>query len=563
MSISFLNSGSGLQTIFFNSQGGSNRINMFKAPLVGFVSAYSYIVPTGAFNSGAALSFFSTEPAGSNVYFAGEFQIQTATPRSFTTSPALYSANLTAGVSPTPYLLKYNGNGAIVGLSNISPGTNMSAMRADPASNVYVVPATGGGSIYNISTGDTDPVATGVGANYNIMKYSPSGAIIAWGGVNLAPPNKTVSSIDFDAGSNVYITGTYKSATSVAVYNINGTPGSPTPTTSVSFPPTITPLAGTGSTWPYLLKYGPDGIFKGYTLLRVQGTAAGGGGAVSASSGSIYWVGGAISNIFANVNSISTTEPTTNLYSLNTTNTGFSNAFIIKYDMTGALVNFTEWGDGGGRNSSAGVPVITSSGSFFSQGSWAGGTAVPLNNFGLANPGGTSPTYLPKSSVFAALTPATGNEILVLFNSSGVVQGVSQHRDSVPQTTGSSFGLVIDRNDNIYQAITTGNITITFYNIGNTSSGVTVPANGQGNNVFIVRFNSSGTVTGYTVIPGSQTNSGVVIGSDPNYVYVSGIFINNSGASVSNISSIASTPVLYTELPTSAQRSPYFVKWKV
>jgi hypothetical protein len=308
------------------------------------------------------------------------------------------------------------------------------------------------------------------------------------------------------------------------------------------------------------LKYGPDGLFKGYTILRVQNPTAGTGGSVSVSGGNIYWAGAIYSNIFTNVNSISTTEPTTNLYSLNITNGVFSNAFIIKYDSTGTLVNFTEWGDSLGRNSSAGLPSFLSSGSFCSQGQFAGG-ATPLNNFGLANPGGTSPTYLPKSSVFPAVTPTTGSELLALFNSSGVAQSVSQHRDSVPATTGNGIGVVVDGNDNIYQCITTGNSVITFYNLGNTSSGITLPASGQANNTLIVKYNSSGTVVGYTRVPGAQTNS-ETIGKDNNYIYLAGIFVNNSGgASVSNISSISSTPVLYTELPISAQRSPYMVKW--
>jgi hypothetical protein len=561
-------------TVTGTNASGSSSTPSFTVTVLsevsGSVSAYSYIVPTAAFAATGVPTLFSAEPSGSNVYFGGSFSTQTATPRSFTTSPTLYGYSIKTGLAPTsPYLLKYNSAGSIVGISNIFSqsgfGMTEGVLKADPGSNVYVgTNPLGGGDPYAITADGSGPVTTGVGQQYNIVKYSPSGAIIAWGGINLTTAaSKTITGIVFDTNSNVYITGTYKSTTSVLIYDITGTPASKTPSTSASLPPTVTPLAAGGSTWPYLLKYGPDGLFKGYTILRVQNPTAGTGGGVSSSGGNIYWAGAIYSNIFTNVNSISTTEPTTNLYSLNTTAGIYSNAFIIKYDLTGTLVNFTEWGESGARASSAGPPAFLSSGSFCSQGGWSGGGATPLNNFGLANPGGTSPTYLPKSSVFPAVTVINGSELLALFNSSGVAQSVSQHRDSVPATTGGAVGVVVDGNDNIYQCITTGNSVITFYNLGNTTSGITVPASGNAQNTLIVKYNSSGSVVGYTRIPGAQTNS-ETIGKDNNYIYLAGIFINNTGgASVSNISSISSTPVLYTELPISAQRSPYMVKWSL
>ena len=324
-------------------------------------------------------------------------------------------------------------------------------------------------------------------------------------------------------------------------------PGSGTPLVSAAF-------------WPYLLKYGQDGTFLGYTVIRCQNGALAAvnqfpSSLTADSSGNIFWAGTVASNIFCNVNSISTTEPVSNIYSLNRsvaastviTGSAQSNAFVIQFGPDGTVNKFTEWGASGSYARS--VALSSTGGIYVSGQGVASSSYIP--NFGLQNPGGTSPTYLTQSGITFTSGRST---VLLYYNSSGIVQGISQHPTATPGA------ITIDKNNYIYQLLFSINSSILLYNIGNTSSGLTIPATGQAKNIHIVKFNPSGVVVGYTTIPNGQILYSTGLHSDTNFVYLTNIFQNPGG--VSNVGSISSTPVLYAQLPTSSGRSSaIIVKW--
>jgi hypothetical protein len=444
-------------------------------------------------------------------------------------------------------------------------------LKTDSGANVFVAISrtnnTGLQSIYNISGGYAAPVRTSQNLNYNIFKYSPDGALLMWGGGSSINANSRVLDLEVDSGSNVYITGFYSSTTGWPVYNITNPPTLALPL----MPNSITPSNSSGSWWPYILKYSKDGTFLGYSIIRCQNgdistiwpTGGMNNSLKADTGGNIYWSGQMSSNTFCNVNSISISEPVTNVYSLNrtvsaTTNPTSvtqSNAFVIQFGPSGGVARFTEFGSAQTTGAAYACSVsLSSTGEIYVSGAVASSSGGLLPNFGLQNPGGASPSYLPKSAISAVNSRA--NNILLYYDSSGVLQGVAQHG----VTLVSPGSIKIDKNNYIYQCIySAANQDIILYNIGNTTSGLSVPKNGRAQNTIIVKFNSSGNVVGYTRSP-STTTDGSGLYSDSNYIYFTCPY-TKTAVQFSNVSSIANPPVLYAELPTVTAASPYMVKW--
>lgn len=551
--------------------GGAGTSSM-SSVTPGSVLAYSYLYSTVNIQ-GVCVGV----DAGSNVYFGMATAVFSSTvfPNSFQKVPDQYYSFFPTSGNNAALLLKYNKLGKLIGMMKTSPSNqSISSITTDPGSNVYVTVSGVIGSAWNaydIDASNPNLNAQSVPAVTNILKYSPAGKLIGWGGGLLGTAGITMQ-VSLDSGSNVYVCGYYRNSVTGTIYNI-GT----TNTVGGTLPSSVTPAtAGVGSFWPAIFKWSPVGTFLGYSIIRCQNNAAAcvalnavGQSLAPDKSGNIYWGGAVGSNIYCNVNSISTTEPTTNSYSLNTTqvsatitNAG-SNAFVIQFGPSGTVTKFTEIGYGpassGTRFMAATGMGVSSSGNVYVNGNFStngAGSPVPLLNFGLADP--KTGSFLSASSVSAlATTQAAGSVILVCYNSSGVVQASSQHLVSIAF---NGAPLVIDKNDNIYQFFYYTNQTFPLQNLGQTSSGITVPLPGVAANYCVAKFNSAGNVVGFSPINNTNTNLPLSMAVDSTGVYLNCRFINATGG-LANVNAISTTVSRFANLPTTSTQGAAMIKW--
>ena len=562
------NSSIGTISRFFGGAGPSQMSNVTP----GSVLAYSYLYSTVNIQGVCA-----GVDAGSNVYFGFQTSVLSATmfPNSFQKVPDPYYSFFPSGGANGALLLKYNKLGKLIGMMKTSPSNQIvSGITTDSGSNTYVTVSGVIGSswnAYDIDGSNPNLNAQSVPAVTNILKYSPAGKLLGWGGGLLGTAGITMQ-VALDSGSNVYMCGYYRNSATGTIYNI-GT----TNTVGGTLPSSVTPAtAGAGGFWPAIFKWSPAGTFLGYSVIRCQNNAAAcvalnavGQSLAPDKLGNIYWGGAIGSNIYCNVNSISTTEPTTNSYSLNTTqvsttitNAG-SNAFVIQFGPSGIVNKFTEIGYGPASASNRFMAAtgmgVSSSGNVYVNGNFStngAGSPVPLLNFGLADP--KTGSFLSASSVSAlATTQAAGSVILVCYNSSGVVQASSQHLISIAF---NGAPLVVDKNDNIYQFFYYTNQTFPLQNLGQTSSGITVPLPGVGANYCVAKFNSSGNVVGFSPINNTNTNLPLSMAVDLTGVYLNCRFINATGG-LANVNAISTTVSRFANLPTITGQGAAMIKW--
>jgi hypothetical protein len=558
------NSSIGTISRFFGGAGPSQ----FSIVTPGSVLAYSYLFSTvNMFGQSVGVD------NGSNVYFGFQTAVLSATmfPNSLQKVPDPYYSFFPTGGNNGAILLKYNKLGKLVGMMKTSPSNqSILAIRTDSGSNTYVTvsgPIGGAWNAYDIDGSNPNLNAQSVPSQTNILKYSPAGKLIGWGGGMLGSAG-LISSVALDSGSNVFICGYYRNAATSSIYNIGATN-----TVGGTLPSSVTPAtAGAGGFWPTLFKWSPGGTFLGYSIIRGQNTNAACASAGSSptlspdNSGNMYWGGIIGSNVYCNVNSISTTEPTTNSYSLNTTQASAtptingSNAFVIQFGPSGSVIKFVEIGYGpnssGGRTTSATGIGVSSSGNVYVNGNFSG--TGNFLNFGLADP--KTGSFLSASSVSSVSTITPGSAYLLCYNSSGVVQSVTQHMADTIQLTPAPF--IIDKNDSMYQFFSYGNVTFTLYNLGQTSSGITVPLPGIVNNYCLVKYNSAGNVVGFSVINGTNANLPFNMAVDPSGVYLNCRFINATGG-IANVNAISSSVSFFANLPTITGQGAAMIKWSL
>ena len=557
-------------TRFFSSGGAG--IASFSNQTPGSVLAYSYLYTSVVIEGTCA-----AVDAGSNIYYGAATGVFASAvfPNSFQKVPDQYYSFFPSGGSNGALLLKYNKLGKVIGMMKTSASNQtVSAIKTDAGSNVYVVLSGiigGTFNVYDINPSNPNLNSQNVPAVTNILKYSPAGKLLGWGG-GMSGATGATFQVSLDSGSNVYMCGYYKNTVTGSIYNI----ASPSSIVSgTTLPSTITPSVATGAYWPAIFKWSPVGTFLGYSIIRCQNNSATcvsinsiGQALCPDNSGNMFWGGMFSSNLYCNVNSISTTEPISNSYSLNTTIStvpaGGSNAFVIRFDPSGAVSNIVEIGYGTASASSryswvSGMGISTS-GNLYVNGNFSTGGAVgiPFLNFGLPDP--KTGSFLTPSSVNSGtitVLSTSGTTFLLCYDSSGAAQSVSQHSVSVNL---NAAPLIIDKNDSIYQFFSYPVQSFTLQNLGQTSSGLTVPASGQSANYCIAKFNSSGSVIGFSVINNTNGNMPLSMAADSTGVYFISRFVNATGG-IANVNAISTTVSFFANLPTIPSQGTVMIKW--
>ncbi len=369
------------------------------------------------------------------------------------------------------------------------------SIAVDSSGNVYVT------GYYN----STSPVSLGNGLvlpstyldDVYIVKYDTSGTAqwyqtIAGRG---SPSSRDGGrSIAVDSGGNVYVTGNYNSTTAVSLGN------------NLSLPFSYGSEA-------YIVKYDTSGTAQWYQTISGTSFDIGYGIAVD-SSGNVYATG--------RYESSTTTVSLGNGLELPVSST--TDAYIVKYDTSGTA----QWYQtiaGSSSDIAFGI-AVDSSGSVYATGFYNSTTAVSLGNN----------LSLPVSS---------GDDVFIVkYDTSGTAQwyqtisGTSNH---------TGYGIAVDSGGNVYATGYYNSTTIV--SLGNN---INLPVS-SGNDVFIVKYDTSGTAQWYQTISGTSNNRGYGIAVDSGgNVYATGRY-ESSTSPVSLGNNI--------NLPVSSTTDAYIVKY--
>ena len=351
----------------------------------------------------------AVSPVDDSVYIVGQ--------SSFTRT--VYNSNGTIFTTSTPslntdgFVVKYNSAGFGQWAATIKTGgggDSGNAVATDSLGNVYVS-GIGIFSTISITNGNGSEALTlpdDGSATSIVVKYN-SGGTVQWAARQASTGLDTPYAVAVDSSRNVYVAGSYQSAT-LTVYNA-GTSGTAFATT----------LANSGSNDVFIAKYNESGAVQWCARLESAGSEFGFSMATD-SSGNVY-IGGRYSSALTARNSNDTAFATT----LATTG-GTANAFLAKYNTTGSvqwiakLDSPTEVQAVGISSDSSGNVYVTgsfrTSTTMFSQGgATAAFTATAVGNYDafLAkyNASGVAQWLLPRGSTvldksFAVAADATG-----------------------------------------------------------------------------------------------------------------------------------------------------------
>jgi hypothetical protein len=279
-----------------------------------------------------------------------------------------------------------------------------------------------------------------------------------------------------------------------------------------------------------------DSVVQGALTLTGLGTDSG-RSITTDSSGNFYVTGIYNSSGTVPINNLSLSAPGTQTASGYFLPASLGNdMFILKYNSSGVVQGALTLA---GLGTDAGLSITTdSSGNFYVTGDYFSSLTVPINNLSLSASGTQS------ASGYLLPVPADADMFILKYNSSGVVQGALTIGGA---GTASGRSITTDSSGNFY---VTGNYANTGTRpINNLSlsasgtqsaSGYLLPAS-LGNDMFILKYNSSGVVQGALTLAGTGTESGRSITTDSSgNFYVTGNYATSGTRPINNLSLSAS-----------------------
>jgi hypothetical protein len=512
-----------------------------------------------------------TVDTSGNIYVTGRYISTTTTQIN---NLALSSTPVSSGYTfpdstSAAFVLKYNAGGTLTG-STIFDGNGSTdignAITVDTSGNIYVTGryvSTTTTQINNlalsstpVSSGYTFPASTTVAAfvlEYNAGGTLTGSTILDGTGVDIG------NAITVDMGGNIYVTGQYISTTTTQINNLalNSTP--------VRSGYTFPAVSSTGAA--FILKYGnvqniqltlPDPRIQTINeFTNLDGSGSDFGYSVATdSSGNFYVTGQYTASTTVAVNNLalsSTMDPT--LYTLPVT-TGSSAVFILKYNSAGILVGFTNL-DGSG--SDFGYSVATdSSGNFYVTGLYTSTTTVAVNNLALNSTMQSSGFTLPV---------VTSSAVFILkYNSVGTLVGFTNLDTIYALGAIIRYSVTTDSSGNFYvTGLYTSTTTVAVNNLALNStmqsSGFTLPVI-TNSAVFILKYNSAGTIIGFTNLDGIGTDIGLGIATDSSgNFYVTGQYTSTTTVAVNNLALNSTMQSSGFTLPAATTVAVFILKY--
>lgn len=398
-----------------------------------------------------------------------------------------------ANATQDGYIVNYTSDGVPSWAARIGGSSALDAgysIATDSAGNIYVAGVMVGRAYLYNADGTTFPTpfqntATS-DSNAILVKYNSSG-VVQWAGrIGTSGAQTTAWAVTVDPSGNAIVTGSGGSAVTMNIFNGDGT--------------LFGTLPNSGLNDVFIVKYNTNGAVQ-WKARVASNTIDVGYGIATDSAGNVYITGtatGIAGNPATAFNSDGTAFGTTIPAS------GGGDVFIVKYNSSGTV----QWlARVAATSPDVGNAIATdSAGNVYITGSYQ----ATLTAF---NAGGTafSPT----------LANAGSNDaFIVKYNTNGAVQWVTR----VASTAGDiGYGIATDTSGDVYVTGQGGiNATITAFSVGNIAFGTTLASIGQ-NDVFLVKYNTSGTVQWVTRLGTTNVDFGYAVATDSgNNVYITG-----------------------------------------
>ena len=240
------------------------------------------------------------------------------------------------------------------------------------------------------------------------------------------------------------------------------------------------------------------------------------------SSGNIYITGQYVSALAVTINTMTLTPASSGKTLPAVTGTGM---FALKYNSSGTLVSYTYLG---GTVSVIGSSIaVDSSQNVYITGSSNSASAVTINTMSL------TPT-----SSGRTLPISAGDDMFVLkYNSSGTLVSYTYFSGSSGNDVGSGIA-VNSSSQEVYiigRYVSASAVTINTMTLTPTSSGRTLPISTVGS-MFVLRYNSAGTLVSYTYLSGTGSVIGNAIAVDSSLtVYVTGQYTSGSAVTINTM----------------------------
>jgi hypothetical protein len=409
---------------------------------------------------------------------------------------------VTAGVGALPlesfsegqdtFVVKYNTSGkaqwsARIGSSGTGADTGF-GITTDSSGNVYVTGQGGSGGV--VTAFNSDGTAFGTIANSGntdafIVKYDTNGTV-QWVARIASLGAEIGYAIATDSSGNVYVTGQGGGAVGTA-FSSNG----------VAFG---TAIENSGGGDAFIVKYNTNGIVQ--WVARVGSANADiGYGIATDSSGNVYVTGQGGSGIVVTAFSSNGAGFGTTLPS-----SGGTDAFIVKYNTSG----FVQWV---ARVASTAVDIgygiaSDSSGNVYVTGQGGSGAVVTA--------------FDSNGTAFGTTLANSGNTdaFIVKYNTSGFVQWVARVASTAADI---GYSIATDSSGNVYVTGQGGSgAVVTAFNSNGTAFGTTL-ANSGNTDVFIVKYDTNGTVQWVARVSSTAADIGYGIATDSSgNVYVIG-----------------------------------------
>jgi hypothetical protein len=378
-------------------------------------------------------------------------------------------STLSVGLPPVSWATSIGGTG----------NDNGKEIATDSGGNVYVIGHYSGsvtiGSTTLTSVGSTDAF---------VAKYDTSGTV-QWATSIGGTINDFGYGIATDSGGNVYVTGTYF--------------GTATFTSG-------TTLTSTGSFDAFVAKYDTSGTVQWATSIGGTGSEDGYDIATD-SSGNVY-----VTGIYLGTFTIGSTT---------LTSTSSYDAFVAKYDTSGTV----QWAKsiGGSAGPDYGYGIATdSSGNVYVIGRYYGSTI----------------TFAPGTTLTNAID-GTSDVFVVKYDTSGTVQWARGFGGS---NNDLGYGIATDSSGNVY-------VTGKFYGDSVTIGSTTLTGT-DFDNTFVAKYDTSGTVQWARGISGATAGDGIATDSGGN-VYVIGHYSGSVTIGSTTLTSVGSADVFVAKYDTS------------
>jgi copper(I)-binding protein len=424
-----------------------------------------------------------------NVYVTGFYVSSPVT--IFNAGGASFASLANSGNEDT-FLVKYNSSGIAqwatrMSGSGIDIGRGISAGGSGSVCVVGDYTSPNPFVIYN-SNGTSFGTLSGNGSvDTAIVHYDTSGTA-QWATKIAGAGGDYGYGVSVDTSGNLYVTGQYESISNpLTIFNAGGA--------------SFTTLTNSGNDDVFLVKYNSSGIAQWATRIAGAGLDSARGLSVD-TSGNLYIAGtiGSGSNpltIFNNGGaSFGRLIPS-----------GAEDAFLVKYDSNGIAQWATKIG-GSAADYGFGLSVDTS-GNVYVAGQYASNPLTIFNN------GGAS---------FGTLTNSGSDDLFIVkYDSSGIAQWATRIAGTVGEQL---FGVSVDGSANVYVTGSYQSSPLTIFNNGGASFGTL--ANSGSNDIFVIKYDSSGIAQWATRIAGSGNDVGRSISVDTSgNVYVTGQYASN------------------------------------